>query len=194
LQNLLKRWEHRYLKPWLRTLKPWRRTTFGGVQITFARHLDGGGSTFGQEFIPFLQGRGMPVQPRAFEWCAGPGFIGFSLIGHGLCRTLCLADINPQAVAACRRTVEENRLTDRVSVYQSDNLADIPASEQWNLVISNPPHFIDDFDAAWTLRAYDQDWHIHRKFLPLSENSWRRAALSCCRKTDAARRSRPSAT
>jgi len=107
LQNLLKRWEHRYLKPWLRTLKPWRRTTFGGVQITFARHLDGGGSTFGQEFIPFLQSRGMPVQPRAFEWCAGPGFIGFSLIGHGLCRTLCLADINPQAVAACRRTVEK---------------------------------------------------------------------------------------
>jgi len=31
-------------------------------------------------------------------------------------------------------------------------------------VVSNPPHFIDDFDAAWTLRAYDQDWHIHRKF------------------------------
>jgi SAM-dependent methyltransferase len=164
LQNLLKRWEHRYLKPWLRTLKPWRRTTFGGVQITFARHLDGGGSTFDQEFIPFLQSRGMPVQPRAFEWCAGPGFIGFSLLGHGLCQTLCLADINPQAVAACRRTVEENRLTDRVSIYQSDNLADIPASEQWNLVVSNPPHFIDDFDAAWTLRACDQDWHIHRKF------------------------------
>ena len=150
-------------------LKPWRQTAFGGIQITYARHLDGGGSTFGQEFVPFLRSRGMPVQPRAFEWCAGPGFIGFSLLGHGLCQTLCLADINPQAVAACRRTIEENRLADRVSVYQSNNLADIPPSEKWNLVVSNPPHFIDDFDEAWTLRAYDKDWNIHRRFFATIE-------------------------
>ncbi|MGZ9104358.1 MAG: hypothetical protein ACXW3M_00750, partial [Rhodoplanes sp.] len=57
-----------------------------------------------------------------------PGFIGFSLLAHDLCETLCVADINPEAVAACRRTVEANRLSDRVSVYQSDNLKDIPAS------------------------------------------------------------------
>ncbi len=43
-------------------LKTWRRTTFGGIQITFARHFDGGGSTFGQEFIPFLQSRGSTVE------------------------------------------------------------------------------------------------------------------------------------
>ena len=55
------------------------------------------------------------VQPRAFEWCAGPRFIGFSLLGHGLCDTLCLADINPEAVSACERTIADNALTDRVS-------------------------------------------------------------------------------
>jgi tRNA G37 N-methylase Trm5 len=50
-----------------------------------------------------------------------------SLLGHGLCETLCLADINPQAVEACRRTIEDNRLGARVAVYHSDNLAGIPA-------------------------------------------------------------------
>jgi hypothetical protein len=64
----------------------------------------------------------------------------------------------------CRRTIEENHLAKRVSVYQSNNLADIPPSEQWNLVVSNPPHFIGDFDEAWTLRAFDKDWNIHRRF------------------------------
>jgi hypothetical protein len=103
-------------------LKPWRRTAFGGLQISFARHLDGGGPTFGQEFVPFLRSRGMPVQPRAFEWCAGPGFIGFSLLSNGLCQTLCLADINPQAVAALptyHRGKSPGEAGQRLSIQQS---------------------------------------------------------------------------
>jgi len=53
--------------------------------IMFARdalNLDGGGSTFGQDFIPVLRARGMPKVQRTFEWCSGPGFIGFSLLGR----------------------------------------------------------------------------------------------------------------
>ena len=55
-----------------------------------------------------------------YEWCAGPGFIGFSLLGHGLCDSLCVADINPEAVAALRRTVATNGIGGQVSVYHSD--------------------------------------------------------------------------
>jgi isocitrate dehydrogenase len=113
----------------------------------------------------------MPKQRRVFEWCAGPGFIGFSLLAHDLCETLCLADVNPEAVAACRRTLEANRLSDRVSVYQSDNLKDIPASERWDLVVSNPPHFAGDYilgertdEYRGDRRAHDPDWRIHREF------------------------------
>ena len=105
----------------------------------------------------------MPKQKRAFEWCSGPAFIGFSLLGNGFCETLCLADINPRAVASCRNTVEVNGLGDRVSVYESNNLRSIPASEKWDLVVSNPPHFID---AAYEgqLLAHDPQWQIHREF------------------------------
>ena len=60
----------------------------------------------------------MPKQARVFEWCAGPAFIGFSLLGKGQCETLCLADINPTSVAACRRTLADNGLSGRVTVYR----------------------------------------------------------------------------
>jgi methylase of polypeptide subunit release factors len=154
--------EHRHLKPFLRRHRPYREVAYAGLRVSYKRHLDGGGSTFGQDFIPLLRARRMPKAERAFEWCAGPGFIGFSLLAHGLCEALCLADINPEAVAACRRTVVRNRLEKHVNVYQSDNLRDIPAAEQWDLVVSNPPHFLDE--GLGHLRYHDPDWRAHRDF------------------------------
>jgi 16S rRNA G966 N2-methylase RsmD len=148
---------------WLRRhIEPWRQASFGGVRVHYKECLDGGGSWFGQDFIPFLRSRGMPQRARVFEWCAGPGFIGFSMLGHGLCESLCLADVNPKAVAACRRTIADNGLGGQVSVYHSDNLSAIPASEQWDLVVSNPPHY-DDASVDW-LRSYDKGWRLHREF------------------------------
>jgi hypothetical protein len=154
--------EHGRIKLALRRLRPYRSANYAGVNVSYKTHLDGGGSTFGQEFIPVLRARGMPKQQRAYEWCSGPGFIGFSLLAHGLCETLCLADVNPEAVAACRRTIAENALEDRVAVYRSDNLAGIPASERWDLVVSNPPHFDDR--SPGQLRYHDPEWSIHRGF------------------------------
>ena len=162
MRQAWRRIEHGFIKPWLRRIKPWRTKTLGGVRVHYMKHLDGGGAWFGQDYIPLLKSWGVPKQGRIFEWCAGPGFIGFSLLGHGLCETLCLADINPQAVDACRRTIEDNKLGGRVTVYHSDNLASIPASEKWDLVVSNPPHFVDYL--VGDLRAHDPDWRIHRGF------------------------------
>jgi 16S rRNA G1207 methylase RsmC len=104
----------------------------------------------------------MPRQPRIFEWCAGPGFIGFALLGHGFCDTLGLADINPEAVEACRRTVAQNGLAQRVAIYRSDNLDGIPMSERWDLVVGNPPHFSDR--STGELRFFDERWSLHRDF------------------------------
>jgi SAM-dependent methyltransferase len=161
------RLEHGHVKPWLRQLKSYRSVPLGGISVAYKPHLDGGGREFGQDFIPFLRKRGMPRQRRVFEWCAGPGFIGFSLLGHGLADTLCLADINPAAVAACRRTVRDNGLGERVTVYLSDNLAAIPPSERFDLVVSNPPHFADQYARDFVRgdrRAHDPGWRIHRDF------------------------------
>lgn len=104
----------------------------------------------------------MPKQQRVFEWCAGPAFIGFSLLANGLCETLCVADINDQAVEACRKTVRDNELTDRVSVYEFDNLLSIPPSEKWDLVVGNPPFYPEQHGTE--ICAHDEGWHIHRGF------------------------------
>jgi methylase of polypeptide subunit release factors len=160
--SLLRTIEHQHIKPFLRRMRPYSEFVFAGVRVSTKRHLDGGGSTFGQGFVPLLRKRNMPKAARAFEWCAGPGFIGFALLGHGLCETLCLADVNPEAVAACRRTVARNGLEAKAAVYLSDNLSDIPASEQWDLVVSNPPHFTDS--GIGHLRYHDPDWRVHRGF------------------------------
>src|SRR5690349_9794644 len=133
--------ERDWLKPFRRRLRPHSRVRYGDIDVYYKRFLDGGGTGFGQDFLRLFRSRRMPTQARVFEWCAGPGFIGFSLLGFGLCDTLCLADINSDAVRACERTVAYNRLEERVSIYHSDNLDNIPASERWDLVVGNPPHF-----------------------------------------------------
>jgi len=159
----VKQLQYLALKPAKRWLRPWQSLYFGDIRVSYKRHLDGGGSTFGQNYIPLLHDCGMPPPARVFEWCSGPGFIGFSLLAHGLCETLCLADINPEAVDACRRTVAENRLANRVSVYQSDNLESISSSERWDLVVGNPPHF-DWSPETGDVRVCDPGWNIHRRF------------------------------
>lgn len=141
--------------------------TYGDIDVAFAGDLDGGGMSYGQQFIPTVSERIGHVD-RVFEWCAGPGFIGFSLLASGLCDTLCLADKNPAAVAAARATVEANRLGDSVSVYESDCLESIPTDESWDLVVGNPPHAGTSKPSPAIPRRpviyTDQGWDIHRRF------------------------------
>lgn len=101
---------------------------------------------------------------RLFEFCAGPGFIGFSLLASGLCDHLVLSDVKPRAVEAMRETVRINGLEEKVTVYRSNGLEDIPAHEQWDLVVSNPPHFPVQLFEHPSLITDDPDWRLHREF------------------------------
>jgi methylase of polypeptide subunit release factors len=137
---------------------------YKNIRVSYLPELDGGGMDFGQEYIWVLEEKFGRVG-HLFEFCAGPGFIGFSLLAHGLCERLTLADINPAAVEACRATVKENRLESKVAVYQSDCLDDIPPNEKWDLVVSNPPHWRSGEDAyVRDMRMWDPDLRIHDKF------------------------------
>lgn len=141
--------------------------TLGGIDVCFTEDLDGGGARYGQDYIGFVE-QNLGSRARTFEWCAGPGFIGFSLLGHGLTDTLCLADVNPAAVDACHETVRRNGLEGRVDVYLSDGLDAIPATERWNLVVGNPPHSGTAevrSEIKRPLAIYqDVDWLIHENF------------------------------
>jgi methylase of polypeptide subunit release factors len=138
---------------------------YGNLDVYYHAELDGGGQLFGQDYLRIVTR--LPVRPRTvFEWCAGPAFIGFSILAHGLCERLCLADFNSEAVAACRRTIQANNLFDRVTVYQSDGLDSIPDRERWDLVVGNPPHSGTDKEFPWGPKHIYMDvgWKIHRRF------------------------------
>ena len=158
-------WNHihqTYLFPLFEPIIPWKTQTYGGVKVYYKEYIEVGGATFGQNFIPFLRDRGMPKQARAFEWCCGAGFIAFSLYAQGLCETIGMSDISTQAIRACRKTIAANGLQDRATAYESDNLKDIPASEQWDLVLCNPPHHADEY--IGDRRGYDGEWSLRRAF------------------------------
>src|SRR3954467_4779077 len=90
---------------------------YGDWAVNYTPELDGGGMTFGQQYLEVIREK-LGRVGHAFEYCAGPGFIGFSLLANGLCDKLTLADINPEAVKAVRATIAENRLEGRVTVYE----------------------------------------------------------------------------
>jgi 23S rRNA G2069 N7-methylase RlmK/C1962 C5-methylase RlmI len=88
-----------------------------------------------------------------------------------------LADIDATAVAAARRTAVYNELQDLVTVYESDVLEDIPQSEQWDLVIGNPPHFLSDPDRPDNVKVVDPDWQLHERFYASAKSYMRSGGL-----------------
>src|SRR3990167_7689424 len=112
----------------------YKTVSYNNIQVSYLPELDGGGPRFGQEFIRVVREKIRKVD-HIFEFCAVPGFIGFSLLAHGLCNKLTLADINPEAVRACQDTIDKNKLANKVSVYLSDCLDTIPETEKWDLVV-----------------------------------------------------------
>ncbi len=138
---------------------------YNNIEVAYKENLHGGGIRFGQQFIPVVKEKFGHVD-HVFEFCAGPGFIGFSLLAHKLCNKLTLADINPEAIKVCNETVEKNNLKSDVATYVSDCLDSIPETEKWDLVVGNPPHVFcaseDEYKKDITL--YDPNFKIHRKF------------------------------
>jgi Methyltransferase small domain len=120
-----------------------------------------GGLAFGRDFPRVLNELGIGRRERMFEFCAGPGYIGYSLLAAGWCESLVLADVDADAVSMARLTASHNELGDRVVVYRSDVLDQIPDAERWDLVVANPPHYPEGNGDA---RIFDPGWDLHRRF------------------------------
>lgn len=136
---------------------------YGDIDVCWTGELDGGGMGFGQDFVPVVATLFGHVH-RLCEVCAGPGFIGFSLLAHGLCDELTLVDVNPAAVAAARETVRRNGLADRVRVVESDGLTGLPPGDRHDLFVANPPHFPTPLGLGIGLLTDDPGWRLHRDF------------------------------
>ncbi len=144
----------------------WR---YRDVWVHYAPELQGGGPALARPFLAYLRHAGRPQYGRCFEWCAGPGFIGITLLRAGLVSELVLADKNPAVEPWVEKTREANGLP--LTYYQSDNFRDIPEHERFDLVVANPPNYFrlnPEHPKYAALRddprPNDRDWRIHRQF------------------------------
>jgi len=142
--------------------RPYSKINYKNIELSYLLRLNGGGIIFAYEFVHIVSKKIGKVD-HIFEYCAGPGFIGFSLLANNLCDRLTLADTNPVAVEAIKETIKNNNLQDKVTVYQSDCLDAIPENEQWDLVVGNPPWSLSSKEKK-DIRVYDTKGHVHRKF------------------------------
>ena len=133
--------------------------------IEFTPELNGGGTILAPIFEKVLSGKKFNT---AFEWCAGPAWIGMWLLENNICKTLVTGDINQKTINFVQKSAKKHGYD--VRSYISDNLKQISKDEKFDLVISNPPNYCniqrshpfgfmrDD------LRPSDVDWKIHKDF------------------------------
>lgn len=143
------------------------------IKIYYDSSLDGGGIAFGLRYQAVIRKiYGDKKFNSCFEWCSGPGFIGFDLLSSGVCDQLYLADIYPPALEAIEKTV--NNLPDhyqgRVQWAKIQGIQDLPADWRFDLVVSNPPHWNPETGAMITNLYYrdrictDMRWEVHQEF------------------------------
>jgi methylase of polypeptide subunit release factors len=137
-------------------------------RVYYQPGMDGGGTWFGQEYAEILSKK---YPDRKFqhclEWCAGPAFIGYNILDHGLCNHLSLIEIHAATAAEAERTRLDsyNNCSDRVTIYNSGTISDIPAHAQFDLIVGNPPHFpYASTDPDVSRIESDDGWQVHQDF------------------------------
>jgi tRNA1(Val) A37 N6-methylase TrmN6 len=137
-------------------------------RVYYQPGMDGGGTWFGQEYAEILPKK---YPDRKFqhclEWCAGPAFIGYNILDHGLCKHLSLIEIHAATAAEAERTRldSHNNCSDLVIIYNSGTVSDIPTETKFDLIVGNPPHFPHASEDSDVSRIEsDVDWQVHQDF------------------------------
>lgn len=138
---------------------------YNGILVFDRPDVHGGGLFYTPDFGRVLLELGLRRCEHVFEFCAGPGYLGYFLLALGFCERLTLADVNPDAVEAARQTAHYNGIPHRVNVYLSDGLSQIPAEEKWDLVVGTPPSGLMPVGARRDDAVkYDHEWSLHQRF------------------------------
>ena len=149
-------------------------TVNNDIAVYYDSFMDGGGTTFGQEIAPVIQ----TLYPgvvfnNCFEWCSGPGFIGFDILSRGICNNLWLGDIFKPALRAVEKTIEhlpEQYKNNTVATLHLQGTEYIPETLKFDLIVANPPHWNNKGETLAAtikfrdLRSSDNDWAIHTDF------------------------------
>ena len=146
-------------------------TVYQNIKIYHRRDLHGEGMTVGTDYIRLITSLNLKNIKNVFEFCSGPGYIGYNLLANQFCEKLILADINPNSIECANLTKKNNNLEDKVEIYLSDVMDNVKTKYKFDLVVGNPVHFDETYNKnEWryhtnrNLIASDNEWKIHKKF------------------------------
>jgi len=147
-------------------------------RLVYKPHMHGGGVDFMNCFSTYINAKYPGRQfTNCLEWCAGPGFIAHHLLDLEICQNIYLMDHYQPLESYWALNKSANSLSDRVKTQIADKISDIPSTEKFDLVVSNPPHFKsfnsyntsmmgpeDWYDGNCERLCVDQDWLTHLEF------------------------------
>lgn len=137
--------------------------------VYYQTENDGGGTIFGQEYIEVLKTRyPKKVFNWCYEWCSGPGFIGYSILEHNLCHNLILTDMWAPAISDAEYTKNNLNIEiqKKINIHLLKDIALIPKKYKFDLIVGNPPHYKNNIcvENNGNRICTDENWESHRNF------------------------------
>lgn len=111
-----------------------------GYKLIYNQLLEGGGIDQRRDFLYIISKAGKPIYEHTLEWCAGPGIIGYELLGFNKTKRIGFMDLYKPALDNCIESAIRNNVVDKVSVYHTDKVSNINTQQKFDLVVGNPPH------------------------------------------------------
>jgi len=150
----------------------WR---INGFDVYYTNETNGGGDYFALEYIDIIRDWYGCVD-HAFEWCSGPGFIGYGLLASDLCKNISFNDMYPPAIEMLEQTKSRSKYKNNITIHEGNNINNITSENKFNLAVGNPPHWKDNESASQSLGfnvsehkhiqeiLVDQNWEAHKSF------------------------------
>jgi methylase of polypeptide subunit release factors len=134
------------------------------------------GEMTGLSAADMIRARGL-TDLHVLDLCCGLGLVGYTLLaaaGGGAVRRLSFADINFFNLTSVQKTMKNSVAPKfpavEMETFLSDVLKHVPPRRQFDLIVSNPPHFdhaafsdSDDLNPA-VLGTFDPGWAFHKDF------------------------------
>jgi hypothetical protein len=161
-----------YSVDWIPQEQDYYTCEAGDITVYNHPEFEGGGTAIGLKCLEVIE----QIFPghkfnNAMEWACGPGYIGFLLLGHGVCNNITQVDIFRPALRAVEKTIANlpEKYRGHADWYHIRGMADVPESRKYDLIVGSPPHWdMNDHPFVNEVlyndrRSADPDWLIHKE-------------------------------